>query len=72
MINKTIHNAPFQTAEFNKRIKFRTIVGWLIGKRIEVKFSYGASTSFFVSDQIEENKHWATFIEKEIYEWEYL
>ena len=53
---------------FNTPIKFRTIVGWLIGMRVNVKFSYGEETSFFVSSQIKENKHWCTFKENEVYE----
>ena len=57
---------------FNTQIKFRTIVGWLIGKRISVKFSYGKETSFFISSQIKENKHWCTFNENEVYEYSLL
>lgn len=53
---------------FNTPVKFRTIVGWLIGMRVNVKFSYGEETSFFVSSKIKENKHWCTFKENEVYE----
>lgn len=57
---------------FNTPIKFRTIVGWLIGMRVNVKFSYGGETSFFISTQIKENKHWCTFKENEVYEFSLL
>lgn len=57
---------------FDVAIEFRTLYGWLKGVRKEISFSYGAKTSFFISDKIKENKHWATFTEKEIYEWRYL
>jgi hypothetical protein len=61
-----------QLPDFNKKIKFKTIVGWLIGERKKIYFSNGIESSFFISDKIESNKHWTTFIEKEIYEWEYV
>lgn len=57
---------------FDTPIKFRTIVGWLIGMRVNVKFSYGEETSFFVSSQIKENKHWSSFKENEVYEFALL
>lgn len=61
-----------QLPDFNKKIKFKTIVGWLIGERTKISFSYGVESSFFVSDKTNTNKHWATFIEKEIFDWEYI
>ena len=49
-------------------IEFRTIVGWLKGYRSIVKLSYGKQIVFYISAQIKENKHWATFTENEVYE----
>lgn len=55
----------------NQPIEFQTMVGWLKGKRIPVTI-HGFQTSFFVTDEIEENRHWATFKENEIFNWKYL
>lgn len=59
----SLENCPFDV-----EIKFRTIVGWLIGKKHKIMFSNGEYTSFFISSKINENKHWATFTEHEIYD----
>jgi hypothetical protein len=64
---KQINECPF-----NVLIKFNTIVGCLIGKRVLIKFSNGYETSFFVSSEVKENKHWATFTEKEVYDFEII
>jgi hypothetical protein len=43
----------------------------LIGRRSKVFLSNGERIYFIILDKINENKHWATFIENEIYEWNY-
>ena len=60
-----------QMPNYNEPIEFETMVGWLKGKRITVTI-YGYETSFFVSDEIAENRHWATFRETEIFNWKYV
>jgi hypothetical protein len=57
--------------EIGKKIKFYTIVGWLIGERTIIK-TYSNKYEYYVSHKIKENKHWAAFIKNEVFEWEYL
>ena len=56
----------------NIDIKFRTLVGWLIGKKHEITLSYGKTVCFFISNKIEKNKHWCTFVDNEVYEWDFI